>query len=90
MFVAAHGKPNSPIAALRSLAGWVADKGPCYPHTHFDRTYDRIATMAAEQGFEENLDRDELKGLWQRGYARWCKLQKSVAASGGTAAEGGK
>jgi hypothetical protein len=89
-FAAAHSKPNSPIAALRSLAGWVADKGPCYKQTHFDQAYDRIATMAAELGFEEIMGRDELKGLWQRGYARWCKLQKSVAASGGTAAEGGK
>ncbi|MFM8270779.1 MAG: reverse transcriptase domain-containing protein [Gemmata sp.] len=89
-FVAAHSKPNSPIAALRSLAGWVADKGPCYPHTHFDWAYDRIRLMAVEQGFEEIPSRDELKGLWQRGYARWCKLQKSVAVSRGTTTEGGK
>jgi hypothetical protein len=89
-FAAAHGKPNSPIAAMRSLAGWVADKGPCYKHTPSDWAYDRIATMAAELGFEEVPSRDELKGLWQRGYARWCKIQKSVAASGGTTAEGGK
>ncbi len=89
-FVVAHGKPNSPIAALRSLAGWVADKGPCYPHTHFDWAYDQIRLIAAEQGFEEILSRDELKGLWQRAYARWCKIQKSVAVSRGTTAEGGK
>jgi hypothetical protein len=76
--VSAHGKPNSPIAAFRSIAGWVADKGPCYPHTHFDRAYDRIERMATAQGFAEILDRDELKGLWQRACARWGKLRANV------------
>lgn len=75
---------------MRSLAGWVADKGPCYKHTPSDWAYDQIVKAAVEQGFEEILSRDELKGLWQRGYARWRKFQKSVGASGGTAAEGGK
>jgi len=77
-FVAAHAKPNSPIAAIRSLDGWVADKGPCYPHTALDRACKRIEQMAAEQGFEEILGSGDLKDLWQRAYARWCKLRKKL------------
>jgi hypothetical protein len=77
-FTAAHAKPNSPIAAVRSLSGWVADKGPCFPHTALDLAYDRIGAMAAEQGFEEILERCEVRDLWQRAYARWCKLRKKL------------
>lgn len=73
---AAHGKSNSPIAAVRSLMGWVGDKGPCYPHTHLDRACDRIERIAGEQAFEEVFGRDELKGLWQRAHARWSKLRE--------------
>jgi hypothetical protein len=79
-FVLAHDKPNSPIAASVSLAGWIADKAPCSPQIDFDRTYSRTRRVAAEQGFDEILDRDEVAGRWQRAYARWGKLRKRVAA----------
>jgi hypothetical protein len=74
----AHGRPNSPVAALRSIAGWVADKGPCYVQTHLDRACERVERLAGEQGFEEVPGRDELKGLWQRAAARWGRLRKQV------------
>lgn len=75
----AHGKPNSPLAALRSIAGWVADKGPCYPHTDLAWAFGRIEQLATEQAFEEIFSRDDLKRLWQRSYARWMKLQANMA-----------
>lgn len=77
---AAHTKPNSPIAALRSLAGWVADKGPCYPHTILERAYGRMKRLATAQGFDEIPEKGEVVELWQLASARWCKLQKLVAA----------
>ena len=49
-FDAAHGKPHSPIAAFASIIAWVRDKAPCYPHTVFDRAYERIERMAAGPG----------------------------------------
>jgi hypothetical protein len=77
---AAHAKPNSPIAAVRSIAGWVGDKGPCYPHTHLDRAYDRVRRSATEQAFEEIPDRDEWNELWQAGYEGWLGVRAKAAA----------
>ncbi len=79
-FVAAHTKPNSPVAALHSLTGWVADKGPCYPHTNLDRAYGRMKRLATAQGWEEIPEKREVAEVWQLAYARWCKLQKLGAA----------
>jgi len=81
-FAATHGKPNSPIAAIRSITGWVADKAPCYPHANIDWVFARIKHFAAAHGFEEIPDKGEVAGLWQRAYARWCKLRKKVSESG--------
>ena len=65
-FAVAHLKPNSPLWACTSLAGWIADKAPCFPTTDMVRAYARIRRLAEAQGFEEFLDRDEMEGLWQR------------------------
>ena len=80
-FDAAHGKSHSPVAACETLLGWISDKAPCYPGTNKQRAYDRMMRLAAVQGFDEMPDRHEVEHVWQRAYARWCKLRKGLAAS---------
>jgi len=72
----AHAKPNSPIAANLTIKGWIADKGPCFPHSNLGAACNRIERLAANQGFEEVPTREKLIGLWQRAHARWCKLRR--------------
>jgi hypothetical protein len=74
----AHDRPLSPLAAVASIGGWVADKAPCFATIDFDWAYARIGRLAAAQGFEEVPESYEVLGLWQRAYARWCKLCRRV------------
>lgn len=74
----AQTKPNSPIAAAASLAGWLADKAPCFPTVDINRAYGRITRLAAERGFDELPDRFEIQAYWQRAYARWCKMRAAT------------
>jgi hypothetical protein len=89
-FDAAHEKPNSPIAANASVAGWVSDKGPCYPTVSVGRAHARMQRLAAARGFEDILDRGEVQGLWQRAYARWCKLRTAADAGAAGASDCGQ
>ena len=89
-FAAAHGRPDSPVAAVLSLMGWLGDKGPCFPHTNISQAYRRIKRLAGVQEFDEILDQHEVVSFWQKGYARWCKLRKRVTACGGAVYDGGK
>lgn len=81
-FAAAHGKPNSPLAANAALVGWVHDKAPCYPTVDVGRAYTRIARLADDQSFEEIPDEPEVAEKWQLAHARWCKLRAKVGAAG--------
>ena len=78
---AAHGKPHSPLAAVATIAAWVRDKAPCYPHTDLGKAYGRINRLAVAEGFGEIPSRHEVAGMWQRAFARWCRLRATVAAS---------
>jgi hypothetical protein len=73
----AHEKADSPVRACESIRGWVAQLGPCYPCVNRLRAYDRIAALAQSQGFDEIPDRGVIEAVWQRAYARWCKLRKT-------------
>jgi len=75
----AHLKPLTPLAALATLRGWIADKGPCFPHADTKRAAERISELAKAQGFEEMPEAYEITAYWQRAYARWCKLRRKVA-----------
>ena len=77
-FDEAQAKPNSPIAATESLAGWLADKAPCFSTIDINRAYDRIKTLGAECGYDELPERYEIQAYWQRAYARWCKLRAAT------------
>jgi len=51
--------------------------GPCYSYTEQDAAYARITAVAAGQAFDEIPGARDMQGLWQRAYARWCRLRKS-------------
>jgi hypothetical protein len=75
----AHDAPNSPVAAVLTIKGWVNDKGPCFKYTDPDRAWDRIALSAQALAFDEIPGRQKVKDWWQRAYARWCRLRQDVA-----------
>ena len=77
----AHDEPNSPVRAVQSVCGWVGQKGPCYPFVNHDKVYARLADLARAQAFDEIPGRSDVKRLWQRAHARWCKLRKKKRAA---------
>ena len=89
----AHEEPDSPLRADAVVRGWVAQMGPCYPLArrpqgeHAD-AYARIRAVAAEQAFDEIPGREELQRLWQRAYARWCRLRARAAEAAKAATAG--
>jgi hypothetical protein len=77
-FALAHEKPNSPLRAIESLAGWVADKGPCDPSVDHPTAYARIARVAASQGFDEILDAHEVHRIWQAAHSLWSAVRAAA------------
>jgi hypothetical protein len=75
----AHDAPNSPVAAVLTIKGWVSGKGPCFKYTDPDQAWDRIAATARSLAFDEIPGRQKVKDWWQRAYARWCRLRQDVA-----------
>lgn len=75
----AHQEPNSPLRAFRSICGWISQKGPCYPFVTHDKAYARLADLARAQAFDEIPDRSDARQLWQKAYARWCRVRQDMA-----------
>lgn len=86
---AARDKPLPPLRAIETVAAWVNDKAPCYPHANVSVAYDRVKTTAAANGFSEIPTRSEFAEMWQLAHARWCRLRKAVATTMSTD-EGGE
>jgi hypothetical protein len=74
----AHEKPDAPLRARTIIKGWVSQMGPCYRHTDLDAACSRIEAISHELAFDEIPGAGELKKLWQRAYARWCRLRADV------------
>jgi retron-type reverse transcriptase len=74
----AQEEPHAPVRAVLALTGWVAARGPCYPDLKHEQVYARIESVARKAGFDEIPGAGKIKGLWQRAYARWGRLQKST------------
>ena len=89
-FAAAHGKPNSPLAAHATLLSWVGDKAPCHPHADRAKAYARMKRLATAEGFDEIPAAREAGWAWQLAHARWRKLRKSAAAGCERVLVGGK
>jgi hypothetical protein len=69
------------VRAFLSICGWVEQKGPCYRFVPHDKVYARIAALARAQAFNEIPGRGDVKRLWQRAHARWCKVCHKMARS---------
>ena len=63
--VLAHTMADAPLRAIAIIEGWVSQMGPCYPFEEHADTYDRIASCAHEQAFDEIPSRSELQKAWQ-------------------------
>jgi hypothetical protein len=74
----AHAKNDPSLRAVHTIKHWLNQRGPCYPWSDRDAACERIAKLARKQAFEEIPPASALQDLWQRAYARWCKLRKSV------------
>lgn len=72
----AHEEPNSPVRVFHAIVAWVGQKGPCYPYLDHDAAYSRIGAIAGKHAFDEIPGRSDIKRLWQRAYARWCRMRK--------------
>jgi hypothetical protein len=77
--VLAHEEPDAPVRAVQAICGWVGHKGPCYESVSVRNVYERIASLARKQAFDEIPGEEEFKGLCQRAWARWRKLRVGVA-----------
>jgi hypothetical protein len=71
----AHSTDRAAQLANQIVHGWLGQKGPCYLGSDRDEVCRRITAIAGEQAFDEIPGTAELKGLWQRAYARWCRLR---------------
>ena len=87
---AAHGKPNSPLAAYATLQSWIQDKAPCHPHADRAKAYARMRGLAATEGFDEIPTAREVERSWQLAHARWRKLRKSAVEGCEMILAGGK
>jgi hypothetical protein len=76
--VLAHEKPNAPLHALAAINGWVDQLGPCYEFEDHSVVLDRIAEMAASQGFDEIPTRGALRERWRRAHQRWLEIRQDV------------
>jgi hypothetical protein len=77
----AHTKSDAPLRATHTVKQWLNQRGPCYPWSDREGVCQKIIALAQEHAFEEVPTASELLQLWQRAYARWCKLRKQVRAT---------
>jgi hypothetical protein len=79
--VLTHTKEDGPLRAFYLVGQWLSNRGPCYAWSDRQQVCQGIIALAQEYAFEEVPTASELLQLWQRAYARWCKLRKQVRAA---------
>ena len=67
----AHAEHHPVLAARRALHGWVSGMGPAFKSGR--KLLPQIGLLAVDHGLREAFHQDELQGLWQRAWGRWCK-----------------
>jgi hypothetical protein len=82
-FALAHTKGDAPLRAVHTIKQWINQRGPCYQWSDRAQACQRVIALARAQAFEEIPGPQELLGYWQRSYARWGKLRKSVRTNAG-------
>jgi hypothetical protein len=82
----AHSKSDAPVRAILTVKQWLNQRGPCYTSSDRERVCRRIIELARAQAFEEVPGRQELRQHWQRAYARWRKLRRTVRLNEAAAA----
>lgn len=70
----AHEKPLSPLVAIDTIAGWVAQLGPAYAERKVAGTYTRVRQIAREQGFEEIPPLKNFHTSWLAAHDRWLEV----------------
>lgn len=70
-----HRKPDSPLRALDTLAGWLNYLGPCLQGENVERVYARVSQLMRCHGFSEFYSENEFRELWERAYARFSSLR---------------
>lgn len=70
-----HQHADAPLRANAIIKGWLAQAGPCYPWAGREQDCARIAAIARHHAFDEIPSVGDLSALWQRAYARWCRLR---------------
>jgi group II intron reverse transcriptase/maturase len=68
---ATHDKPDAPIRALETIAGWIDQAGPCYCDQDVTAVHTRIERIARTYAYEEVPTRDEVQTRWGSAYDRW-------------------
>jgi RNA-directed DNA polymerase len=77
---ATHEKPDAPIHALETIAGWIDQAGPCYRDQDVTAVYERIERIARTYAFEEVPTRDEVLARWARAFDRWERGRRAGRA----------
>ncbi len=80
-FNVANTKSNSPLRAIETVEGWLAQKGPCYDWVNRDEAVRRIGQIASDQGFEELPPIAELLEQWLDANKRWNELRQVARES---------
>jgi hypothetical protein len=80
----AHTKPDAPLRAIRTIEGWLGQRGPCYDWSDRDEVLRRIAATAAGYAFDEIPGAAELEESWRRAGDRWHELQQAASTRRGT------
>jgi Reverse transcriptase (RNA-dependent DNA polymerase) len=60
------------------IAGWIDQLGPCFQSENRPAVMERLLQCTDRMVPDVYVDVRDLNMRWQRSYARWCRLQKSV------------
>lgn len=78
--VECHLRPLSPVRAVQTIRGWLAQQGPSSEFENHGTVFRRLADLAGSLAFDEIPCEQDLTGQWHAAFERWEAAAQREAA----------